>query len=292
MVRTNETRHAAQGKRGIAARHQPLNAARSRKCRSLCWLLLILLLVGCNPEAGSVVYEVIYPSGYTKDARTNDQTIPVEGTSYALQWEKSKDYEKTHSYQLQILDKDGTLLYEYPALGHTTMRGALLQGSIIWVCSEQWTSPLRNGYLEGWLKESTLLMLDLSNGEILFQGTAGENEFYLASNETQCYFYSPGTEGEERLFGLMKTPPQNAELFYRELSDWGERHTLYTFDYVTEPDMDTSGGVETRVKFYPSQERLKLVWTSYEPGDDGGWTYREKAVYDVPLHTDSAESTP
>ena len=56
--------------------------------------------------------------------------------------------------------------------------------------------------------------------------------------------------------------------------------------------MDTSGGVETRVKFYPSQERLKLVWTSYEPGDDGGWTYREKAVYDVPLNTDSAESTP
>ena len=80
----------------------------------------------------------------------------------------------------------------------------------------------------------------------------------------------------------MKVPPQNAELFYRELSDWGERHTLYTFDYVTEPDMDTSGGVETRVKFYPSQE----------PDDDGGWTYREKAVYDVPLHTDSATSAP
>lgn len=49
------------------------------------------------------------------------------------------------------------------------------------VCTEQWTTPHQNGYIEGWLKESSLLLIDLSDGEILFQDKTGENEFYISN---------------------------------------------------------------------------------------------------------------
>ena len=35
---------------------------------SLCWVtIVVLLLTGCNPTAGATEYEVIYPSGYSRD---------------------------------------------------------------------------------------------------------------------------------------------------------------------------------------------------------------------------------
>ncbi len=40
---------------------------------------------------------------------------------------------------------------------------------------------------------------------------------------------------------------------------------VYTFDYVAEPDIDTSNGVKTRVKFYIYENQLKVAWTSFEP---------------------------
>ncbi len=179
-----------------------------------CVAVFVLMLTGCDPTAGATVYEVIYPSGHTRDYLTDAKKIPVEGTSYYLQWEEAEDYEKTHAYNLQILDERGSVLYEYFDIGRDTMRGSLQEDHMIWVCTEQWTSPHRD-YLEGWLKESDLLLIDLSDGEILFQDKAGENEFYITSNETRCYFYDPGKEESERLLGLMKIPPKNAEIYYR-----------------------------------------------------------------------------
>ena len=49
-------------------------------------VITALLLTGCNPEAGAVTYEIIYPSGNTKNGSVYDETAVVEGTSYSLQW--------------------------------------------------------------------------------------------------------------------------------------------------------------------------------------------------------------
>lgn len=94
-------------------------------------------------------------------------------------------------------------------------------------------------------------------------------------------------EEQEKLFGLLKTPARNAEIHYRDTSDWGEEHTVYTFDYVAKPDIDTIGGVETRIRFYISETQLKVAWTSYEPAGSGDWEYLEKEVYEIPIGANS-----
>ena len=132
-------------------------------------------------------------------------------------------------------------------------------------------------------KESDLLLIDLSCGEILFQDKVGENEFYITSNGTRCYFYLPGKEESGKLFGMIKIPAENAVIYYRDTSDWTQKHTVYTFDYVAEPDIDTSDGVLTRIKFYISENQLKVAWTSYESVGNGDWEYLEKKAYDISL---------
>ena len=47
--------------------------------------------------------------------------------------------------------------------------------------------------------------------------------------------------------------------------------------------MDTSNGVLTRIKFYISENRLKVAWTSYEPVDNEDWEYLEKKTYEISL---------
>ena len=172
-------------------------------------------------------------------------------------------------------------------MGSDIMRGLVQEEQRFWICAERWTSHHHKGYLEGRLKESDVFLIDLSDGEILFQDRAGEDEFYLTSNGTRCYFYAPGKEEQEKLFGLLKTPARNAEIYYRDTSDWGEEHTVYTFDYVAKPDIDTSGGVETRIRFYISETQLKVAWTSYEPAGSGDWEYLEKEVYEIPIGANS-----
>lgn len=246
-----------------------------------CVVVFVLLLTGCNPTAGATEYEVIYPSGYTMNYCNLDKVVPVEGTSYYLKFEEIRVAENTYRFDLKIQDESGSALYECFDIGYMKLRGSLQKDDIIWVCEESWKAP--GAYFEGWLEESYLFLIDLSDGEILFQDKAGENEFYITSNETRCYFYKPGKEESERLFGLVKIPPKNAEIYYRDTSDWEEKHTIYTFDYVLEPDIDTSNGVETRIKFYISEEQLKVAWTSYESIGNGNWEYLEKKVYEIPL---------
>ena len=246
-----------------------------------CAAIFILLLTGCNPTAGATEYEVIYPSGYSRDCYTYDEKSPIEGSSCCLKWEKAEDYEKTYDYDIHILDENGSVLYRYPDVGSKAMRGSVQEDGKTWVCAEHWTAPHHNGYVEGWLKENDLLLVNLSDGKILFQGKAEENEFYITSNGTRCYFYVPGKEESEKLFGLIKIPAENAEIYYRDTSDWTQKHTVYTFDYVTEPDIDTSNGVLTRIKFYISENQLKVAWTSYESVGNGHWEYLEKKAYEI-----------
>ncbi len=248
-----------------------------------CTVLFILSLTGCNPTAGATEYEMIYPSGYSRDCYTYDETSPIEGSACCLQWEEADDYKKTYDYDMHILDEKGSVLYIYPDVGSKAMRGSVQEDGKTWVCSEHWTAPHHNGYVEGWLKESNLLLIDLKDGEILFQGKAGENELYITSNETRCYFYVPGKEESEKLFGLIKIPAVNAVIYYRDTSDWTQKHTVYTFDYTAEPDIDTSNGVSTRLKFYISESQLKAAWTSYEPVGNNSWKYLEKKAYEIPF---------
>ena len=190
---------------------------------------------------------------------------------------------------MRILDENGAILYEYPDMGSKTMRGCLQKTGKIQVCVEHWTAPHHNGYVEGWLKESELLLIDLSDGMVRSQYKAGKNEFYITSNGTRYYFYVPGKEESEKLFGLIKIPAENAEIYYRDTSDWAEKHTIYTFDYVLKPDIDISNGVETRIKFYISEDQLKVTWTSYESIGKGNWEYLEKKAYKIPLTETASE---
>lgn len=254
-----------------------------------CAAIFMLLLTGCNPTAGATEYEVIYPSGYSRDCYTYDEKSPIEGSSCCLKWEKAEDYEKTYDYDIHILDENGSVLYRYPDVGSKAMRGSVQEDGKTWVCAEHWTAPHHNGYVEGWLKESDLLLIDLSDGEILFQDKAGENEFYITTYGTRCYFYLPGKEESEKLFGLIKIPAENAVIYYRDISDWTQKHTVYTFDYVAEPDIDTSNGVLTRIKFYISENQLKVAWTSFEPVGDEHWEYLEKKAYEIPLTENAGE---
>ena len=257
---------------------------------SLCWVtMVVLLLTGCNPAAGATEYEVIYPSGYSRDSYAYDEKSPIEGSSCYLQWEKADDYEKTYDYDIHILDENDSVLYRYPDVGSKAMRGSIQEDGKTWACAEHWTAPHHNGYVEGWLKESDLLLIDLGDGEILFQDKAGENEFYITSNETRCYFYVPGKEESEKLFGLIKIPAENAAIYYRDTLDWTQKHAFYTFDYVTEPDIDTSDGVETRIRFYISENQLQVAWTSYEPVDNEDWEYLEKKAYEISFTPNDSE---
>ena len=259
-----------------------------RRAVSLCCAAaFILLLTGCNPASGAAEYEVIYPSGYSRDSFIYDEKSPIEGSSCCLQWEEADDYKKTYDYDIHILDENGSELYTYPDVGSKAMRGSAQEDGKIWICAEHWTAPHHNGYVEGWLKESDLLLIDLSDGEILFQDKAGENEFYITTYGTRCYFYLPGKEESEKLFGLIKIPAENAVIYYRDTSDWTQKHTVYTFDYVSEPDIDTRNGVLTRIKFYISENQLKVAWTSYESVGNGDWEYLEKKVYEISLAEDA-----
>lgn len=255
----------------------------------LSLLLISVMLAGCDPTAGTTTYEIIYSSGYSRDCYTYDGISPIEGNPCCLQWEKADDYEKTHNYDMRILDENGAILYEYPNMGSKTMRGYLQETDKIQVCVEHWTAPHHNGYVEGWLKESELLLIDLSDGTVLSQYKAGKNEFYITSNGTRYYFYVPGKEENEKLFGLIKIPAENAEIYYRDTSDWAEKHTIYAFDYVLKPDIDISNGVETRIKFYISEDQLKVTWTSYESIGKGNWEYLEKKAYKIPLTETASE---
>lgn len=174
------------------------------------WLLgvvSLLLLSGCNPDSGLALIEVSYPSGYVRTSTTWDELTPVEEAEYQLRAQKAEDYDKTYHYDLQILDGAGDQLYEIPDVGQATMRGELAgDKSSVWVCSEWWGTVHYNGYLNGRLSKSIILLVDMADGAVLFQGETGEGELYLTSVKTRCYFYDAGEPGQTAWFGLVRTP--------------------------------------------------------------------------------------
>lgn len=251
--------------------------------------LLPLVLCGCPGLAnGEIEYEIIYPSG---NIRGQYSYIPVniEQTSYQLDnrfemFEESvrilgTDYVigTEYVYYLQILDEAGTLLYEYEGLGNDTLWGLAAGDQTAWISSEDWITSHVNGYRSHNLKGSILLRVDLSNGEILFQQEIDAYELYLMSRGTRCYFYDCGEESEEKLFGLSTTEQENARIFYRDVENWEEEVTIYTFDYALYPDIDDIDAL----RFSLEQEDEIMVLPSYDT--DTGLVPFENQTYVIPL---------
>lgn len=256
---------------------------RRRKIFLLCLFCISVLLSGCQYSPyGAIAYQIIYPSEYSRDCYTWDKLTPIEGTDWYLQ--KIQNNKKTENYDLQILDKEGGLIFEYPDIGKDTIRGEATGEGTIWICSEQWNSPHFNGYRSGDLVESLLLLLDIENGDILFQQKLGKNELYLTSAGTKCYFYFCGKEEEEKFFGLHRIPAQNAEVYYRDINDWTKKVSVYTFDYVEWPDnIDDKESVENYIRFYLQDQIITIALTTYEAEPKGVWQYIEKSSVEILL---------
>lgn len=246
--------------------------------------LLVLPLAGCDPTSRPA-YEISYPSGYARDPYTREELAPVEGSACQLRYQKAEDYEKSFLYDLQILDESGNLLFAFPGLGSPTMRGETgwLPGTL-WVCSETWNTPHLNGYMNNTLTGSTLLLIDSADGEILFQGECPAHELYLLSAGSRCYFYTPGVAARETFFGLVHTPARNAEIFYRDIAQWEQRHPVYTFDFVGKPPPVEGADID-RMIFYPGGDTLRVALTEYRQVDKASnhWDYIELDSYEISL---------
>lgn len=251
---------------------------------------LLSLLAGCIPKGGAG-YEINYPSGYVRGpiVRRDDVVVPVEGTAYQLKYIRPEGRDDYQILDLQILNENDEVLYEYPGIGSRQMRGnAGAAENTIWVSLEAWSIPHYSGYINGFLDRSTLLLLDMQDGSVLFESKIEKNHLYLTTVDGCCYFYFPGAKAQKGVF--TSSTAQNAEIYYRDPADWAEKHTVYTFDYVMEPDIDTENGVDTRVKFYLSEDQFRIAWTSYEEVGDGHWAYLEKLSYEIPVGVDASQS--
>ena len=255
------------------------------------WLLgvvSLLLLSGCNPDSGLALIEVSYPSGYARTSTTWDELVPVEGAECQLRAQKAEDYDKTYHYDLQILDGAGDQLYEISDVGQTAMRGELAgDGASVWVCSEWWSTVHCNGYLNGRLSKSVVLLVDMADGVVLFQGETGEGELYLTSVETRCYFYDAGEPEQAAWFGLVRTPARNARIYYRDTQDWEDSRTVYSFDYIGEPDVASYKDSRLKVRFQLEEDLVRVLWESTDRvlTDNGKYdaVFSEKAAYEVPI---------
>lgn len=241
--------------------------------------LTMLLLTSCNPDSGSAYFEVVYPSGYVRTSTTWDELTPVEGTGYQLRAEKAEDYDKNYEYDLQFLDEAGALLYELPGVGQTTMRGETAGNGAVWVCSEWWDTIHHNGYLNGYLSRSVILLVDMADGEVLFQAETGENELYLTSEGTLCYFYKVG-----------KSEQESACICCRDIQDWEAEQTVYTFDYAVEPDVAAYNDSMVKARFVLGDDQIRVAWESTDRVINSNGKYEavfsENAAYEIPVSSD------
>lgn len=263
-----------------------------KKCLCLLCLPLLLALTGCPLRSiGLVDYEIVYPSGQTQSRDTYiwNEPVPVEGADWQLYPERAADWEKSRSYDLQVLDGEGELLYTYPGLGHAQMRGEGTGEGTIWLCTEDWNAapPYGCGYTSGDLAESDLLLVDMADGSVLFQEKLGANELFLTARETRCYFYYCGNEGGEEWFGLVKTPARNSCVYYRDTESWEDPVPVYDFGYIEwlEQEWDDRLSHTFALHFYLEEDVITVTATAQErPGlDTQHWDEVEKDSVAIPL---------
>ena len=168
------------------------------------------------------------------------------------------------------------LLYAFSGAGQTAMRGEAGESEAVWICSEWWDTVHYNGYLNGHLTRSMVLLVDMRDGAVLFQGEAGKDELYLTSEGTLCYFYKMGKAGRE-----------NACVCCRDIRDWEEVQTVYTFDYAEEPDIATYKDSALKARFVLGDGQVRVAWESTDRilNDNGKYeaVFSEKVSYDLSL---------
>lgn len=247
--------------------------------KKLRWVLcfpLLLLLTGCPfpwVHIGLVDYEIVFPSGYvqSRDTYSWDKPVPVEGTDWQLYPERAADWEKSRSYDLQVLDGEGELLYTYPGLGHAQMRGECAGDGTIWLCTGDWAAspPYSSGYTSGDLEKSGLLLVDMADGSVLFQKELGANELFLTARETRCYFYYCGNEGSEKWFGFVKTPERNSCVYYRDMENWDNPVLVHDFGYVEwlEKEWDDRLTNHFRLRFTLGEDAVTVAAIAAERPD-------------------------
>ena len=255
------------------------------------WVLTAILLAGCNPDSGALI-EIIYPSGYTRTPYIPwDEVTPVEGTDYQLQAQKSANYNESHTYDLRLLNGDGSLLHEFPGIGQRAMRGEAAENGTIWICSEWWNAVHHNGYLDGQLTKSLILQVRPEDGAVLFQEETGQGELYLTSSGTRCYFYRAGEAEQSHWFGLVKTPVRSAQIYYRDAQNWEDPQTVYIFDYADQPDIAAYSDSQLKARFYLAENQVRAAWESTDRVLTEAGKYQsvfsEKIAYEIPLETTS-----
>lgn len=216
--------------------------------------ILPLLLCGCpNYFNGKIKYEIVYPDGAIRDVYSYTPVV-IGQTGYQLDSRSERVNEgiwilglwyigREYVEYLQILDETGALLYEYEGLGNDTLWGLDARDGTAWISSEDWITSHYNGYHSHNLDGSFLLQVDLTSGDILFQREIEAYQMYLMTKGDRCYFYDCGEESEEKLFGLFTTAQENARIFYRDMENWEEEVTVYTFDYAIYPDIEDIDGL-------------------------------------------------
>lgn len=253
------------------------------------FLFLSALLSGCDRWAGHAEYEVIYPSGWSRDGRMWEDEVPVEGTSLMLRRIKAEDYEENRAFDLCLLDQEGKLLYTCPGLAYDTMRGEAGEEGTVWLCSESWSASHYNGYMDGSLTKGALMLVDVSEGRALFWAETEKNEFYLTSVGGRCYFYTPGRESRKILFGLVKLPEEKARIYYRDRYDWEQKNTVHTMNYAEFPRVE--GKDVDRLQFWLESDAIRIVLADYEQTDREAntWEYVEKDSVGIPLPTPTSK---
>ena len=235
--------------------------------------LLPILLCSCdfNSNRGTTVLEVIYPSGYARDCYNRDKEAPIEGTSFHLVAEELEVDTKSREYELQILNEEEDILWQLSQPGYLPLlRGERAKEGSLWIVSEQWNTPHYIGYISGGLMESKIFLVDIEKNEILFQQELKENELYLTSVGTKCYFYHCGQRRKKQLLGLYTIPAIKAEIYYRDMKNWGEKVSIYSFDYELQPDRLDEKSVEDCIRFYLEQDKIKVSMTAYLQTEQNG----------------------
>lgn len=275
------------------------------------WFFAALLALGlsclaaCESSPTAEMYDFVYASGYSRDAYTRDELLPVEGTDFNLTLKQGD------GLTLQLLGAEGAVLGSYaedlPALqrrelltvrGEAAARGVIISsGGIclpfneetgegaVWLCSEVWSKTRYNGFVDGALRGGRLLLVDAQTGRTLCRRDTQPGELFLTASGNRCYFYTPGKVARRK---EDQTP---AQIYWRDINSWLFAHTVCSFDYVGTPVFE--GQTIERLRFYPQADILRLDFTCYEQTnvENDRWDYVVKHSVEVPL-TQNLPETP
>lgn len=225
--------------------------------------LCMSMLMACHPYYGYMQYEVHYPTGFIYGflAYQYPQNVyPIENSE--LSFEERLNWEEDIQYITLLEEGEEVWTWEKP-FPNSRIRAQVVEEEL-WFCAENWDAGLGFFVLDGLLFSGTLYQLDMKSGEVLCERETEEHEFFLSKIGERFYFYHRGGRREY------------AQIYYRELSDWEEKHELYQFDYKEAPK-ETGGGYV--LKFILGEEEITIEYWNTEVDRVVG-EYRGEPVYE------------